>query len=89
MKKLIAFILSAWMVFAAVPAFAGNEAVNINTANVEQLAKSLKGVGPNKAEAIIKYREKHGPIKSLAMLGKIKGIGPKILERNKEKIQFN
>ena len=50
-------------------------AVNINTATKEQL-DSLKGIGPTKAQAIIDYRTKHGPFKSVDDLEKVPGIGP-------------
>jgi len=33
------------------------------------------------AERIIRYREEHGPFRSLEKLLEIKGIGPKLLER--------
>ena len=38
--------------------------VNINTADVETLSSELSGVGQSKAEAIVSYREQHGPYKS-------------------------
>jgi competence protein ComEA len=60
--------------------------VNINTADAETLSLELKGVGPKRAEAIIAYRNQHGPFKSIEDLLKIKGIGKKMLEKNREKI---
>src|SRR5579862_9297410 len=52
--------------------------VNINTADAETLALELKGIGQKRAEAIIAYREQHGPFKSIDDLSNIKGIGKKI-----------
>ena len=49
--------------------------ININTATKEQLS-GLKGVGPAKAEAIVDYRTKNGPFKTVDDLEKVKGIGP-------------
>ena len=48
--------------------------VNINSARVDELATS-PGIGPVKAEAIVKYREKHGSFKKLEDLKEVKGIG--------------
>ena len=49
-------------------------AVNINTATVDEL-KSLPGVGPAKAAAIVEYRSQHGSFKSVEELKEVKGIG--------------
>jgi len=59
-------------------------AVDINTATAEQLAKSLNGVGPAKAAAIVAYREANGPFKSLEQLTEVKGIGASTVEKNRE-----
>jgi competence protein ComEA len=49
-------------------------AVNINTASQAELEK-LNGIGPVKAKAIIDYRSKNGPFKSVDDLEKVGGIG--------------
>lgn len=54
-------------------------AVNVNTATRQEL-EALKGIGPVKAQAIIDYRTKNGPFKSVDDLANVKGIGPKTLE---------
>ncbi len=59
--------------------------VNINTADEEAL-KSLKGIGEKKAKAIIEYRQKNGPFKTVNDLGKVKGIGDKRLGKLKDQI---
>lgn len=56
-------------------------AVNINTADVATLSSSLKGIGQSKAQAIVDYREKNGPFKSVDELENVKGIGSKSLEK--------
>ena len=59
--------------------------ININTATVEQLME-LKGVGQKLAEAIVAYREANGLFKSVADLEQVKGIGPKILADNMDRL---
>lgn len=51
-------------------------AVNINTASVDEL-DAVKGIGPGKAKAIVDYRSKNGPFKSLDDLKEVKGFGDK------------
>jgi len=59
--------------------------VNINTATVKEL-QAIRGIGQTKAEAIIKYRKKEGPFKSVKDLVKVKGIGKKTVEKIKDEI---
>ena len=70
MRKLAALLLVLGM--AAFNAIAD---VNVNTATQAQL-ETLHGIGPGKAKAIIDYRTKNGPFKSIADLDKVPGIGP-------------
>ena len=49
-------------------------AVNVNTATQAEL-ESLNGIGPVKAKAIIDYRTKNGPFKTVEELDKVPGIG--------------
>ena len=62
--------------------------VNINSANEKELMLSLKGIGKKKAKAIIDYRKKHGQFKTVEDLTKVKGIGEKLIEKNKQRIRF-
>lgn len=62
------------------------EPVDINTASAEMLADAIDGVGMHKAEAIVRYREEHGPFASVDELVEVRGIGPKTLERSREKL---
>ncbi|HJX13831.1 MAG TPA: ComEA family DNA-binding protein [Dehalococcoidales bacterium] len=53
--------------------------VNINTADAWLLA-ALPGIGEGKADAIIDYREEHGPFRDIDELVRVAGIGPGTLE---------
>lgn len=61
-------------------------AVNINSADMETLARELNGVGSAKARAIIEYREANGAFASIDELLEVKGIGMAILEKNRNKL---
>ena len=58
--------------------------VNINTADAKTLAANINGVGDKKAEEIVQYRDKYGPFKSADDLAKVKGIGPTLIEKNRD-----
>ena len=58
--------------------------VNINTADARTLAANINGVGDKKAEEIVQYRDKYGPFKSADDLAKVKGIGPNLIEKNRD-----
>lgn len=69
----------------ALPAFAGQ--VDINSADAQTLAEGLNGVGLSKAEAIVAYRDEHGPFSSAEDLVQVKGIGAKTVEKNRDNIE--
>lgn len=60
-------------------------AVDINTADKKELM-SLNGVGSKKAEAIMTYRDSNC-FKSVDELTKVKGIGNKLLEKNRSDLE--
>ena len=66
---------------------AGEDTVDINQAAAADLEK-LPGIGPSKAQAMIKYREEKGPFNSLSDVDKVPGIGPATLNNLKDKITF-
>jgi len=68
-------LVASFSVFAA--------SVDINTADADALASELNGVGAAKAAAIVAYRESNGPFKQLEDLLQVKGVGEKILEKNR------
>ena len=59
--------------------------VNINEADADTLA-TLKGIGKDRALKIIEYREQNGPFQKAEDIMKVKGIGQKIFEQNKDLI---
>jgi len=63
--------------------------VDVNTADAETISAELKGVGLNKAKAIIEYRRKHGPFKSADDLSLVKGIGDRTVEINRANIRVD
>jgi competence protein ComEA len=60
--------------------------VNINTADVEELA-TIPGIGPKTAEAIVAYRNDNGQFKKVDDLIDVKGIGEKKLEQIRPYVQ--
>lgn len=71
-------------VAAAVPASA-EQRVDLNRATASELA-SLPGVGEAKAQAIIAYREAT-PFASVEDLVRVKGIGDKLLELLRDRVE--
>lgn len=60
--------------------------VDINQADVETLSRVMDGIGPKKAQAIIDYRNEHGPFHTIDELTRVKGIGAGTLSRNRGRI---
>ena len=88
MKAFHSLLLTTILLFStsAMSAQTQAEKVNINTANAEQIASGISGIGENKAKAIVEYRTSHGEFKSIDALQNVDGIGEKTIEKNKDKI---
>ena len=56
-----------------------DEVIDLNAADTYDLDR-LPGIGPAKAEAILAYREEHGPFQSVDDLLAVSGIGEVTLE---------
>jgi len=83
MKK---FLFAMMLVlFLVTSAFAK---VNINTAGVDEL-KGLTGIGPAKAEAIVKYREENGKFKKKEDVVGVKGIGELVYKKISDDIEVS
>jgi competence protein ComEA len=80
------FIAIIIAIMWVLPVWAGDtDKVNLNTASVEELMQ-LKRIGPKLAARIVEYRENNGPFKKPEDIMKVKGIGPKTWELNKDRI---
>jgi competence protein ComEA len=62
--------------------------VDINSADAATLARELKGVGDAKAATIVEYRRTHGGFKTVDDLALVKGIGAKLVERNRADLRL-
>lgn len=71
---LAAGLLSSLLVRAA------EAPLDLNSATAEQL-EALPGLGPAKARAIVDDRTKNGPFGSVDELDRVKGIGPKNIDK--------
>lgn len=65
------------------------QTVNLNTATANQIAMVLTGVGTKRAEAIVALRDKLGAFTDINQLMQIKGIGPRLIELNKDRMKLN
>jgi competence protein ComEA len=57
----------------------GSTLINVNSATLEEL-ETLPGIGEVLAQAVVAYREEHGPFTSVDQLEDVSGIGPATLE---------
>ena len=86
-KRMIVLIVALAMVVAfSAPSWATDAGkINLNKATAAELSQ-LKGIGMKYAERIVEFRDKNGSFKEVEDLLKIQGIGPKTLEKNKDRI---
>ncbi|WP_462269156.1 ComEA family DNA-binding protein [Desulfobacter sp.] len=84
LRKALCVLVCVMVTLSTLPAMADVKKVNINTAPKEQLT-TLKYVGDALADRIIKFR-KSTPFINIEDIMKVKGIGPKAFEVNKDKI---
>ncbi|HEX5055195.1 MAG TPA: helix-hairpin-helix domain-containing protein [Gammaproteobacteria bacterium] len=85
MKGLTRILGILTLTLSAAAAFAAGK-VNINTADAKALAAALDGVGQSRAEAIVQYRNEHGPFKTVEALANVKGIGQSVLKANLDRM---
>ncbi len=61
--------------------------IDLNNATIEEI-ETLPSIGPVKAKAIVDYRTLHGPFLNFKALLKVKGIGPKTMEKIKSLVKI-
>lgn len=59
--------------------------IDLNRASVDLLAE-LPGIGPAKASAIVERRRTAGPFRTVEELAEVRGIGPKTVERLRNRV---
>jgi competence protein ComEA len=87
MTRTFAILTALFLIFVAVDMVLaeGPQAVNINTADVEQLTQ-LNRIGPSYAARIVEYRQINGLFKTPEDLMQVPGIGSKTFDLNKDRI---
>jgi len=95
LKKLFVLSMAVALIVVMAPGLFAEEAaktsedvvakIDINKASVDELTQ-LKFVGPELAERIVEYRTEHGPFERAEDITKVKGIGSKVLEENRDRI---
>jgi competence protein ComEA len=87
MRILSSILVSSGLILSAAVAWAGP--VDINTADATTLARELNGVGPARAQAIVAYRNEHGPFKSVDDLRLVKNMPQKIIDSNRDLLRMD
>ncbi|WP_428096718.1 ComEA family DNA-binding protein [Candidatus Rariloculus sp.] len=82
----IRMILLSALLYVLGPATLMAGPVDINTADAQTLAAELNGIGPALAAAIVRDREANGRYGSPDALTRVSGIGPRVVEMNRENI---
>ncbi|HEU4626609.1 MAG TPA: helix-hairpin-helix domain-containing protein [Steroidobacteraceae bacterium] len=81
--------LASIFVSVGLPCAAWAGPVDINTADATTLARELNGVGPARAQAIVAYRNEHGPFKSVDDLRLVKNMPQKVIDNNRELLRVD
>lgn len=83
MKKLIVAIAIAAL--SATSAFCAN----VNTDDAATIQADLKGIGEKKAALIVAERENGAFVDGADLAKRVKGIGPKTVEKNADMLEFD
>ena len=63
------------------------EKIDLNKADVNDLAHSVKGIGQKRAQAIVKYRQNQGNFKALADLANVPGLGRNFVKNHNAELE--
>lgn len=87
LKNIFTLSLVAVLLITFVPVFSAYSAekVNINKASVQEIAQ-LDRIGLKYAERIVQYRQENGLFEKPEDIMKVRGIGLKTFEANKDRI---
>jgi competence protein ComEA len=58
------------------------QAINLNQAEAAEIARVFNGIGQKRAQAIVDYREQHGPFTDIQQLARVDGISQRFVVRN-------
>jgi competence protein ComEA len=86
MRIFSSILVSSGLALAAFAVWAGP--VDINTADASTLARELNGIGASRAQAIVAYRNEHGPFKSVDDLRLVKNMPQKVIDSNRELLRI-
>ncbi len=81
----VALVLAMVFVAGSVGFAAEGAKIDLNKATAQELT-SLDHIGEVVAQRIVAYREQNGPFATTEDLKKVKGVGDKIFEANKDRI---
>ena len=64
-----------------------NNLLSLNHATAKQIAKSFKGFGIKRSNAIVNFREQHGNFKIFDDLSKVGGITKNYINKNRKRLE--
>ncbi len=79
------WLLAAFLILTLSTGRVTADIVNINKADTAAMQEHLPGIGPVKSQAIVDYRKKHGPFKSIDDLKNVPGIGDATVKKIRSK----
>lgn len=59
------------------------ETLDVNAASAEQFAQVMSGIGPSRAEAIVRYRSQYGPFTDVDDMLRVPGVGSATIDKNR------
>ena len=86
LSQLIVTLMFLALISLPVSAEETSDQVNINQASADILAERMNGVGPQKAQAIVDFREAEGDFVTVEHLEEVRGIGLATIENNRDKL---